>query len=73
MPNLLFICSRNQWRSLTAETIFRKREDITVKSAGTVAEARIRVNSGLLKWSTKARQINNLSSVSTFVCPKALS
>jgi len=43
MPNLLFICSRNQWRSLTAETIFRKRDDITVKSAGTVAKARIRV------------------------------
>jgi len=50
MPNLLFICSRNQWRSRTAETIFRKREDITVKSAGTVRNARIRVNAGLLKW-----------------------
>lgn len=50
MPNLLFICSRNQWRSLTAETIFRKRDDIAVKSAGTVAKARVRVNSGLLKW-----------------------
>lgn len=50
MPNLLFICSRNQWRSRTAETIFRKREDITVKSAGTVRSARIRVSAGLLKW-----------------------
>lgn len=50
MPNLLFLCSRNQWRSLTAETIFRKRQDIAVKSAGTVAKARIRVNAGLLKW-----------------------
>ncbi len=50
MANLLFICSRNQWRSLTAETIFRKREDITVKSAGTARNARIRVNGRLLKW-----------------------
>lgn len=50
MPNLLFLCSRNQWRSRTAETLFRKRQDITVRSAGTVAKARIRVNAGLLKW-----------------------
>ncbi|MEM6771547.1 MAG: phosphotyrosine protein phosphatase [Bacteroidota bacterium] len=50
MSNLLFICSRNQWRSRTAETIFRKRNDITVKSAGTVRSARIRVNAGHLKW-----------------------
>jgi len=50
MPNLLFICSRNQWRSRTAETIFRKRQDITVRSAGTARNARIRVNAGLLKW-----------------------
>lgn len=50
MANILFICSRNHWRSLTAETIFRKRNDISVKSAGTVRKARVRVNSGLLKW-----------------------
>jgi len=50
MPNLLFICSRNEWRSRTAETVFRKREDISVQSAGTVRKARIRVNAGMLKW-----------------------
>ena len=50
MPNLLFVCSRNQWRSLTAETIFRKRDDILVKSAGTARNARVRVNASLLKW-----------------------
>lgn len=54
MPNLLFICSRNQWRSLTAETIFRKRQDFSVKSAGTVSKARIRVNASLLKWADVA-------------------
>lgn len=50
MIKMLFICSRNEWRSRTAETIFRKREDIFVKSAGTVAKARIRVSGSLLKW-----------------------
>lgn len=51
MPqNLLFICSRNQWRSRTAETIFRNRQGVTVKSAGTANNARIRVNAKLLKW-----------------------
>ncbi len=50
MIKMLFVCSRNEWRSRTAETIFRKRRDIAVKSAGTVAKARIRVTSQLLKW-----------------------
>ncbi len=54
MIHLLFICSRNQWRSRTAETIFRKRQDITVKSAGTTANARIRVNGQLLRWADVA-------------------
>lgn len=50
MQKLLFICSRNQWRSRTAETIFRQRTDIAVKSAGTAGNARLRVNAALLKW-----------------------
>jgi len=51
MPRkLLFICSRNQWRSKTAETIFRKRDDLDVKSAGTASSARIRVNEGMIRW-----------------------
>jgi protein-tyrosine phosphatase len=49
-PKLLFICSRNQWRSRTAETIFRKRQDVEVKSAGTASAARIRINAKLLQW-----------------------
>ena len=51
MPRkLLFICSRNEWRSRTAETIFRNRQGFVVKSAGTANNARIRVNAKLLKW-----------------------
>jgi len=50
MKNLLFICSRNKWRSLTAETIYKNDNRYAVKSAGTENSARIRVNSHLLIW-----------------------
>jgi len=48
--HLLFICSKNEWRSRTAETIFRNTEGINVKSAGTSSVARIRVNANLINW-----------------------
>jgi protein-tyrosine phosphatase len=48
--NILFICSRNKWRSLTAETIYKGRQDISVKSAGTEPSARIRLNAKLVLW-----------------------
>ena len=48
--NLLFICSRNIWRSRTAETIFKNRKGIQVKSAGTSRSARIRISSQLMDW-----------------------
>ena len=48
--NLLFICSRNQWRSRTAETIFKNKNGFQVKSAGTENSARIRVSNQLIKW-----------------------
>ena len=47
---LLFICSRNKWRSLTAEKIFDNRNDYVVKSAGTEEGARIRVTEGHIGW-----------------------
>jgi len=50
MKNLLFICSRNKWRSLTAEKIYKNNRDFNVKSAGTENSARIKVNSQLLVW-----------------------
>ena len=46
--NILFICSKNKWRSKTAETIFKNRW--SVKSAGTEKGARIRVTSSLIEW-----------------------
>lgn len=48
--NVLFVCSRNQWRSPTAEAVFRKREGICVRSGGTSAKARHRVSANDLQW-----------------------
>ena len=47
---LLFVCSRNKRRSLTAEMILRGKATIDVKSAGTENGARVKVTAGLLKW-----------------------
>ena len=48
--NILFICSRNKWRSPTAETIYKSRQDHKVKSAGTEPSAKIRVSPKLILW-----------------------
>lgn len=48
--NVLFVCSRNQWRSPTAEKIFNKKKGINSKSAGTEPSARIKLNSQHLVW-----------------------
>jgi predicted protein tyrosine phosphatase len=48
--NILFVCSRNKWRSRTAETIFKDSQIHQVKSGGTENDARVRVNEKLLNW-----------------------
>jgi predicted protein tyrosine phosphatase len=48
--NILFICSRNKWRSLTAETIFKNSQQHTVKSAGTAEDALTKVTEKLVLW-----------------------
>ena len=47
---LLFICSRNRWRSPTAERIFDGVGGIQARSAGTEPGARIKVTAGHLGW-----------------------
>jgi len=47
---LLFICSLNRWRSLTAETMYEGFPGYVVKSAGTEPGARIKVNEGHVGW-----------------------
>ncbi|MEP7167481.1 MAG: phosphotyrosine protein phosphatase [Candidatus Woesebacteria bacterium] len=48
--NVLFICSLNKIRSLTAEEIFAKVPSLHVRSAGTAHNARQVVNTQLLTW-----------------------
>ncbi|PWK26248.1 putative protein tyrosine phosphatase [Arcicella aurantiaca] len=50
MQKLLFVCSQNKWRSLTAEKILENHEDFWVKSAGTENGARVKISAGLIGW-----------------------
>ena len=50
MQHILFVCSRNKWRSRTAEIIFKNHGFYRVKSAGTEESARLKINRGLLLW-----------------------
>ena len=50
MANLLFICSKNQWRSPTAEMLFKNHPIHQARSAGTSEQARIKVNEKLIDW-----------------------
>jgi predicted protein tyrosine phosphatase len=47
---LLFVCSRNQWRSPTAEAFFRESDRYVAKSAGTSDRARVKITAGLINW-----------------------
>ncbi|MDA1069469.1 MAG: phosphotyrosine protein phosphatase [Verrucomicrobia bacterium] len=47
---LFFVCSRNQWRSPTAEKIYRNNVLIHVRSAGTSSKARKRVSVKDIEW-----------------------
>tara|TARA_B100000676_G_scaffold295926_1_gene335706 strand:- start:937 stop:1332 length:396 start_codon:yes stop_codon:yes gene_type:complete len=48
--HLLFVCSRNQWRSPTAEAIYRNDPRVEVRSAGVRQSARHRINGRDLEW-----------------------
>lgn len=50
MSNLLFICSKNQWRSPTAELLFKDHPTHIAHSAGTSDKARIRVSQKMIDW-----------------------
>lgn len=47
---VLFICSRNQWRSPTAEKVWRNHPQLSVRSAGTSPHARHHVSEQDLNW-----------------------
>lgn len=48
--NVLFVCSRNQWRSPTAEQVWRKHPALSVRSGGTSPNARHPVSVSDLSW-----------------------
>jgi predicted protein tyrosine phosphatase len=50
LSNLLFICSKNQWRSPTAELLFKNHPIHQARSAGTSDKANIKVNQKLIDW-----------------------
>lgn len=47
---VLFICSRNQWRSPTAEQVWRKHPEVAARSAGTSPNARHTVSVEDIHW-----------------------
>ena len=50
LPNLLFICSKNQWRSPSAELLFKNHPVYQARSAGMSDKARIKVSQKLVDW-----------------------
>lgn len=50
MIKLLFICSRNQWRSPTAEAVWRRQPGVAARSAGTSPKARRTVGAKDIEW-----------------------
>lgn len=47
---VLFVCSRNQWRSPTAEQVYRKHPKLSVRSGGTSPSARHCVSLADIEW-----------------------
>ncbi len=47
---VLFVCSKNRWRSPTAEHIYRNDPRLEVRSAGVKSEAKRRVTEQDLGW-----------------------
>ena len=48
--NILFVCSKNKWRSSTAEAIYRHDTRLNVRSAGTSASAKKRISEKDINW-----------------------
>lgn len=48
--NVLFVCSRNQWRSPTAERMWQGHPHVNARSAGTSPNARHPVSVDDLRW-----------------------
>lgn len=50
MPNILFICGKNKWRSPTAEEVFAAYPNLECASAGLSHDAETPVSVELIEW-----------------------
>lgn len=57
--NILFVCSRNQWRSPTAEAIYRNDSRVSVRSRGTASNAVRKVTAKDLLWANVVLAMEN--------------
>jgi predicted protein tyrosine phosphatase len=57
--NVLFVCSRNQWRSPTAERVFRRHPLMSTRSAGTSPNARRTISEDDLRWAEVVMVMEN--------------
>lgn len=49
-PKILFVCGMNQWRSPTAEYIYKNDPRIEVRSAGVSSQAEHRISLKDIQW-----------------------
>jgi predicted protein tyrosine phosphatase len=49
----LFVCSRNQWRSPTAEQVWRRHPQLSARSGGTSPGARHPVSAADIEWAAQ--------------------
>jgi predicted protein tyrosine phosphatase len=49
-PRILFVCGRNQWRSPTAERIYRNDPRVHVRSAGVSVKSGRQISADDLSW-----------------------
>jgi predicted protein tyrosine phosphatase len=47
---ILFVCSRNRWRSPTAEAVFRDHEGLETDSAGLDSDAEVSLCREVIAW-----------------------
>lgn len=50
IKHILFVCSRNQWRSPTAERVWREHSHFQTRSAGTSPRAKKTVSPADIRW-----------------------
>lgn len=56
--NVLFVCSRNQWRSPTAEQVWRRHPQLNVRSGGTSPSARHTVSDTDIDWADEYKYMD---------------